>query len=65
MRELLNKLENLGKNEEALKCCDKLVEILPNDFYIYLNKVELLKKLGRYEEAIEFCNRFIEYMINK
>lgn len=43
-------IENLKKNEEVLKCYDKLLEINPKDFYTYFNKSELLKKLEKYEE---------------
>lgn len=61
----MNKLESLEKNEEVLKCYDKLLEITPNDFYISLNKAEFLKKLGRYEEAIECCNKYINFIANE
>ncbi len=43
----------LGKNEEALECFDKAIEIEPNYTKAWRNKGVALDNLGRHEEAIK------------
>jgi len=53
-------LGNLGKYEEAIVCCDKAIEIDPDNVAAYHNKGIDLDSLGKYEEAIVCCDKAIE-----
>ena len=66
-------LAKLGKHEEALKCCDKAITLLPadakdhdrddNDYYFagrWCEKADALAALGRDKEAIKCYDEIIE-----
>jgi tetratricopeptide (TPR) repeat protein len=60
-----NQLNELGRYEEAIECCDKAIEQFPNSKYlekgIQNEKGEALENLGRYEEAIECWDKNIKH----
>jgi tetratricopeptide (TPR) repeat protein len=39
-------LEKLGKNDEALQCIDRALELIPTDSIIWIHKGDILKALG-------------------
>ena len=39
-------LEKLGKNDEALQCIDKALELTPMDSIVWIHKGDILKALG-------------------
>ena len=45
-------LSHLGRDQEALQCCDKALAIDPNDAVAWALKGAALGTLGRYQEAI-------------
>ena len=49
-------LDLLGRQEEAVSCFDRALEINPNDTWTLTNKAVALKGLGRNEEAVECCD---------
>jgi tetratricopeptide (TPR) repeat protein len=53
-------LTNLGKDEEAIKCYDKAIEIDPSNAEIWTNKCGALFNLGRDKEAIKCLDKVIE-----
>ena len=56
----VNKLNGLGRHEEALKVCDDVMGYDPTDEAIWELKVGTLEKLGRYEEALKCWDKVIE-----
>jgi len=56
----VNKLNGLGRHEEALKVCDDVIGYDPTESAIWEQKVDTLKKLGRYEEALKCWDKVIE-----
>jgi tetratricopeptide (TPR) repeat protein len=56
----VNKLNSLGRHEEALKVCDDVIGYDPTDSAIWEQKVGTLEKLGRHEEAIKCWDKVIE-----
>ena len=56
----VNKLNGLGRHEEALKVCDDVMGYDPTDEAIWELKVGTLEKLGRHEEAIKCWDKVIE-----
>ena len=50
----------LGRYEEAIRCCDKALDIDPQYTRAWNNKSNSLKSLGRYEEAIRCCDKALE-----
>jgi tetratricopeptide (TPR) repeat protein len=53
-------LGNLGRNEEAIRCFDKAIELDPQDARAWNNKGNCLRLLGRHEEAIRCFDKAIE-----
>ena len=53
-------LHSLGRNEEAIRCCDKALELDPRDFETWTNKGASLRSLGRNEEAIQCYDKALE-----
>jgi tetratricopeptide (TPR) repeat protein len=53
-------LSNLGRNEEAIKCYNKALQINPRDASAYYNKGNALSDLGRNEKAIDCYDRALE-----
>ena len=45
-------LSTIGKNEDAIECCDKALEIDGNHFLSWQNKGEALFNLKKYEDAL-------------
>jgi len=58
--ELLNMkaiaLQELGKNDEALKAIEKAIKIDKKDPTLWLTKMDILHELGKYEEAVIAIN---------
>jgi Flp pilus assembly protein TadD len=50
----------LGQHEEAVACCDRGLELTPNDFGLWGNRATALKRLGRLEEALASYRRAAE-----
>ena len=50
----------LNKYEESMKYYDKALEISPDFYAAWINKLGVLKKLGKYEEGIKIINIAIE-----
>jgi tetratricopeptide (TPR) repeat protein len=58
-------LSKIGKDEEAIKCFDKILEELDPKYVSALNNRGFsLEKLGKREEAIECYNKAIEIELN-
>jgi len=57
-------LSSLGKNEEALKCYDRSLEINPNSTFGWSNKGLALYYLGKTEQAIECYSKALEFDSN-
>jgi serine/threonine protein kinase len=53
-------LENLGRHEEAIRCCDKALEFDPRLAAAWTNKGNSLNSLGCYEEAIPCFDKALE-----
>ena len=53
-------LHNLGKYDEAIKYCDKAIEINPNFAWAWINKGNALFELGKYDEAVKCYDKAIE-----
>jgi tetratricopeptide (TPR) repeat protein len=53
-------LNNLGKNDEALECSNKALELDPNNAWALINKAAALNGLKRYDEALECSNKALE-----
>src|SRR6185437_1556004 len=53
-------LSNLGRNEEAIECCDRILEIDPKYVKAICNKGISLMELGRKEEGRECYNKALE-----
>ncbi len=60
VQKISNTLKNLGRNEEAIKCYNKSIELDPNHSGAYNNKGSALGILGRNEEAIKCFSKSIE-----
>jgi tetratricopeptide (TPR) repeat protein len=50
----------LGRYKVALHCCDRALELNPNDWQILLLKGMMMEKLGQYEEALACYTRAVE-----
>ena len=60
---LINKaiiLEDLGKYESSLNCCNEILKINPNSSKALLGKALNLYKLGKHVEALKYCDKAIE-----
>lgn len=55
-----NCLDKLKKHEEAIVCCDKVIEVYPDYFGAYLNKSLSLCNLEQYDKALECIEKAIE-----
>ena len=63
-----NLLMHLKKYEEAISCCDKILEQYPGNYYDkwggfrkpFLQKTSALVELGRLEEAIDCCDKILK-----
>lgn len=53
-------LGRLGRHQEAIRCCDKAIDLNPRSAAAWCNKGASLRKLGRYEEAIQCYDKAIE-----
>ena len=53
-------LARLDRHDEAIKCCDKGLEIWPKDDIIYLCKGFSLYELGKHAEAIECYDKGLD-----
>ena len=53
-------LDNIGREEEALECYNKALEINPDDLQVLDYKSNSLTDMGRYEEALECYNKIFE-----
>jgi len=53
-------LNNLGRYAEAINCCDKALEINPQDADALVNKGFSLERLGRFEQAIKCLNEALK-----
>jgi tetratricopeptide (TPR) repeat protein len=53
-------LSNLGKNDEALECSNKALELDPNSAWAFTNKAAALNGLKRHDEALECSNKALE-----
>ena len=53
-------LYNLEKNEEALECINKVLELNPTHLDALNRKGFILLELKKYEEALQFLNKVIE-----
>lgn len=53
-------LQSLGRDQEALNCYDKAIEINPRYAVGWYNKGNSLDSLGRYDEAISCYDRSLE-----
>ncbi len=47
---------SLGRDEEAIRCYNKALELDPRDAVTWHNKGIALKNLGQYEEAVRCCD---------
>ena len=54
----------VGGYEEAIACCNKMIEIKPNSHHAWSNRGYLLFMLGQYQEAIACCDKAI-WNLNK
>ena len=57
-------LLNLKKFEEAIRCCDKALEIDPKNLAALLFKGLAFEVLKRYDEAIRCCDKALEIYPN-
>jgi len=65
---LVNKadiLQELGRYEESLICCDKILKINPNSSEACLGKAFNLSQFENFVDALKFCNKAIEINPNK
>jgi tetratricopeptide (TPR) repeat protein len=46
-------LQRLGRNEEALDCYEKALELNPMNMYIWFSKALLLASMGKVGDAIQ------------
>ena len=53
-------LHYLGRNEEAIRCLDKALELDPHFIFAWINKGVSLGSLGRNEEAIRCFDKALE-----
>jgi tetratricopeptide (TPR) repeat protein len=53
-------LDSLGRDEEAIRCYDKALELDPRLVFAWSNKGVSLKSLGRFEEAICCLDKALE-----
>ncbi|HLD35889.1 MAG TPA: tetratricopeptide repeat protein [Planctomycetota bacterium] len=53
-------LEDDGKNEEAIKIYDKILEIYPNKISILYGKSDLLNRMGKYQEALQVLEKILQ-----
>lgn len=51
---------NLGKFDEVLSCCDKVLEQNEFDEYAIKNKIFALEKLGRHDQILQICDMMLE-----
>ncbi len=54
-------LSALGRQEEAIACYDRALEIDPRFVVAWRNKGDVLSTLGRKEEAVQAYRRFIAH----
>ncbi len=55
-----NCLEKLKRHEEAIECCDKVIEACPEYFAAYVNKSLSLCSLDKFDKALECVEKSIE-----
>ncbi len=55
-----NCLYELKRHEEAIKCCDIVIEAYPDYYAPYVNKCLSLYDMQKYEEALDFIKKAIE-----
>ncbi len=48
-----------GKDQKAILCYDKLIEMLPNPSLVYLQKGEIYEKIGQEREALKLYQKAI------
>ena len=53
-------LQELGKDDDALKQYDKAIEINGTDFSAYNNEAYIYNKLKNYKEGLRYANTAIE-----
>ncbi|WP_457611767.1 tetratricopeptide repeat protein, partial [Methanocaldococcus sp.] len=53
-------LETLGKFEEAVEICDKLLVSFPKSVLLLTKKAQTLARLGRYEEALKYTDEALK-----
>jgi len=53
-----------GRYDEALRCCDKAIELNPNHADAYNNRTVVHMRLGRYDLGLADCERAIELKPN-
>lgn len=50
----------LGRNQDALRCFDKVLQQNPSDLGAHTYKVNILLRMNRYTEAIDSCNTILK-----
>ena len=50
--------------DKALAAYDRLLELRPSDYSIYLQKAEVEQQRGNYEAAIDLLSRYLEFVPN-
>ena len=55
-----NSLFELERYEESIVCCDKVIQMNPEDFVGWANKGECLDKLAKYPESISCYEKALE-----
>ena len=53
-------LGSLGQLDDAIKCCNKALELNPDDANPYINKGVALGSLGQFDDAIKCYNKALE-----
>jgi tetratricopeptide (TPR) repeat protein len=53
-------LSSLQRDNEALECFNKVIEIDPDNFFAWSNKASILFSLDKMDKALECCNKALE-----